>query len=181
MCFVLQRRTQKNIKIVENNFYLTAHKWSGFDTYFVLNKLPQWRSVVCLIKNGAVIVSLKIFKGYVDEKRKIPQYVHFRCSLLHIKDSFKKIGKNYNLQESLLKKELEHNEMYEDTWEEKESEWLLCLENDVLSTVFSYARYTMSMAELTGISMKNSLTLPSLAKKNFQPFKRWKVWTYLYL
>ena len=36
-------------KIVEYNVYLTAQKWSGFDSYVVLNNLPQWRSVVKLI------------------------------------------------------------------------------------------------------------------------------------
>ena len=39
--------------------------------------------------------------------------------------------------------------------------------NDVLSTAFFYARYTMGMEELTGFGMKNSLTLPSLANKYF--------------
>ena len=53
-------------KIVEYNLYLIAHNGSGFDSYVVLNNLPQWRSVVKLIKNGRGIVSLKIFNGYVD-------------------------------------------------------------------------------------------------------------------
>ena len=54
-------------KIVDYNLYLIAHNGSGFDSYVVLNNLPQWRSVVKPIKNG--IVSLKIFNGYVDEKK----------------------------------------------------------------------------------------------------------------
>ena len=72
-------------KIVKYNLYLLAHKGSGFDIYAVLNNLPQWRSVVILIENGAGIASLKIFSGYVDQTKKIPQYVHFRCVLLHQK------------------------------------------------------------------------------------------------
>ena len=52
-------------KIFEYNLYLIAHNGSGFDIYVVLNNLPQWRSVVKLIKNGAGIISLKIFNGYV--------------------------------------------------------------------------------------------------------------------
>ena len=79
-----------NNKYVEKNLYLHARKRSGFDSYVVLNSLPQWRTVVCLIKNGSGIVSLKIINDYVDRVKKIPQYVHFRCGLLHIKDSFKK-------------------------------------------------------------------------------------------
>ena len=77
-------------KIVENNLYLIAHNGSGFDSYVVLNNLPQWRNVVELIKNGAGIISLKIFNGYVDPVKKIPQYVHFRCGRVCINKSLKK-------------------------------------------------------------------------------------------
>ena len=47
--YVLQfKRESKKVKtkIVENNLYLIAQKESGFYSYFVLNKLLQWRSVV---------------------------------------------------------------------------------------------------------------------------------------
>ena len=81
------RRVEK--KIVEYNLYLTAHNGSCFDSYVVLNNLPQWRSVVKLIKNGAGIFSLKIFNGYLDEKKKIPQYVLFRCGSVHNNKSLK--------------------------------------------------------------------------------------------
>ena len=159
-----------NNKIFKYNLYLIAHKGSGFDSHVVLNNLPQWRTFE-LIKNGSGIVSLKRFNGYVDSVKKIPQYVHLRCGLLHIKDSLKNIGKSYKLQPCLLKQELEHHETYEDNWEEKENEWLPYPKNDVLSTVFSYARYSKGMEELTGFGMKNSLTLPSLATKYFNSLK----------
>ena len=142
---------------------MIAHNGSGFDGYVVLNNLPQWRSVDKLNKNGAGIVSLNIFNGYVDQNKKIPQYVHFTCGRVHINKSLRKIGESYKLQESLLKKELEHDEVFEDTWEDKENEWLPYVKNDVLSTAFCYARYTMGMEELTGFGMKNSLSSPSLA------------------
>ena len=83
----------------------------------------------------------------------------------------RKIGESYKLQESLLKKELEHGEIYEDTWEAKDNDWLPYVKNDVLSTAFCYARYTMGMEELTGFGMKNSLTLPSLANKYFNSLR----------
>ena len=83
----------------------------------------------------------------------------------------KKIGKSYKLQSCLLKQELEHDEIYEDSWEEKENEWLLYLKNDVLSTAFAYARYTTPMEELTGFGLKNSTTLPNLANKYFNNLK----------
>ena len=40
-----------NNKIVKYNLYLIAHKGNGFDSYVVLNNLPQW-GTVSLIKNG---------------------------------------------------------------------------------------------------------------------------------
>ena len=159
------------IKIVEYNLYLIAHNGSGFDSYVDLNNLLQWRSVVKLVKNGAGIVSLKIFNGYVDQNKKIPQYVHFRCGRVHINKSLRKTAESYKLQESFLKKELEHDENCEDTWEAKENEWLAYVKNDVLSTAFCYARYTMGMEELTGFVSKNSLTLPSLANKYFNSLR----------
>ena len=104
--FYHSKENQKNVKnkIVEYNLYLIAHNGSGSDSYVVLNNLPQWRSVVKPVKNGTGIMSLKIFNGYVDEKKKIPQYVHFRCGRVHINKSLKKIGESYKLQESLFKK-----------------------------------------------------------------------------
>ena len=111
-------------KIVEININLIAHNGSDFDTYVVSNNLPQRRSVVKLIKNGAGVISLKIFNGYIDQNKKIPQCVHFGCGRVHINNSLKKIGESYKLQESLLKKELEQDEIYEETWEAKENEWL---------------------------------------------------------
>ena len=61
-----------NNRIVKYNLYLIAQKGSGFDSYVILNNLPQWRTVVSLIKNGSDIVSLKIFNGYADPVKKIP-------------------------------------------------------------------------------------------------------------
>ena len=171
--YVLQNKGEprrSNIKIVKYNLYLIAHKGSGFDSYVVLNNLPQWRTVK-LIKNGSGIVSLKIFNGYVDQNKKNPIYVHLRCGLLHIKDSLKNIGKSYKLHPCLLKQELEHDEIFEDNWEEKENEWLPYLKNDVLSTAFGYARYSKGMEELTRFGMKNSLTLPSLANNYFNSLR----------
>ena len=54
---------------------MIAHNGFGFDSFAVLNNLPQWRSVVKLIKNGAVIVSLKRFDGYVDQKKFLKMYI----------------------------------------------------------------------------------------------------------
>ena len=48
------------------------------------------------------------------------------------------------------------------------------LKNDVLSTAFCYARYSKGMEELTGVGMKNSITLPSLANKYFNGLRHKK-------
>ena len=85
-----ERLKKSKMKIVECNLYLIAHNGSGFDSYRVLNNLPQWRSVVKLTKNGAGIISLKIFNSYVHQNKQIPQYVHFKCGRVHIKKSLKK-------------------------------------------------------------------------------------------
>ena len=68
-----------NNNIIKNNLYLIAHKGSGFDSHVALNNLTQWTTGVSLIKNGAGIVSLKKFNGYVDPVKKILQNVHFIC------------------------------------------------------------------------------------------------------
>ena len=49
---------------------------------------------------------------------------------------------------------MEHDEFYEDTWEARETEWLLFVKNNVLSTAFCYARCTLGMEKLTGFGMK---------------------------
>ena len=97
--------------------------------------------------------------------------MHFRCATVHIKSSLRKFGVSYKIQLSLLKQELENDENYEHNWEKKENEWLLYLINDVLSTVFSYARYTMGMEEIIEFGVKNSVKLPSLAIGYFSSLK----------
>ena len=171
MFYRSKENRKKTKKIVEYNLYLIAHNGCGFDGYVVIKKLPQWRKVVKLVKNGAGIISLKTFNGYVDLAKKIPQYVHFRCGRVNSNKSWRKIGERYKLQESLHKKELEHDETFEDTWEARENEWLPYVKNDVFSTAFCYARYTMVLEELTGFGTKNSLALPSLANNYFNSLR----------
>ena len=88
---------------------MIAHSESGFDSYVVLNNLPQWRIVGKVFKTGASIISLKIFNGSVDQMKKNPQNVHFRCGRVHIKKNLKKIRENYKQQSCLLEQELEHD------------------------------------------------------------------------
>ena len=119
-----KREAEKiNKRIVKFNLYFLPHNGSGFDSFIILNNFPQWKTVVSLIKSGSVIVvSLKRFNGFVDKNKKTPQYVLFRCARVHINIPLKRIGNSYKLQRRLLEQELKHDEIYEDTWEEKESE-----------------------------------------------------------
>ena len=48
-----------------------------------------------------------------------------------------RFGKTYKLQSRLLKHDLEHGEIFDETWEEKENEWLPYLKNNVISTAFA--------------------------------------------
>ena len=66
---------------------------------------------------------------------------------------------------------MEHDEIFEDTWEAKENEWLFYVKNEVLSTAFCYARYALVMEDLTRFGMKNSINLPSLANMFFSSLR----------
>ena len=97
---------------------------------------------------------------------KIPPYVHFRCRTVRINRSVKKIGISYRQPLLLSKQEIDHDEIHENSWENKD-EWLPYLKNDVLSTASSYSRYTKGMENLTAFEMKDSLTLLGLANEYF--------------
>ena len=56
-------------------------------------------------------------------------------------------------------------EIKADNWKQKKNEWLDCVKNDVVCTVFSYARYSKAMEDITGFSMKECLSLPGLGWK----------------
>ena len=85
-----ERKGKKN-ETVEYNLQLHAHNVSGFDTWIVLNSLSCNKRIVKLIKNGKDIIELKIFNGYIENRKKqIPQYLHFGCGMTHLNCSLKK-------------------------------------------------------------------------------------------
>ena len=135
-----ERRTSLNNKIVDYNLQLHAHNGSGFDTWIILNNLPCDRHTVGdIIKNGKGIIELKVFNGYIHiNNKQIPQYLHFRCGMTHLNYSLKKLRKTFELQKELLKTEINHNEVYSDTWKDKKSEWLPYVKNDVLCTMYCF-------------------------------------------
>ena len=168
-----ERRTSLNNKIVEYNFQLHAHNGSGFDTWIILNNLPCDKHIVGdIIKNGKGIIELKVFNGYIHKNNKqIPQYLLFRCGMTHLNYSLKKLGKTFELPKELSKTEINHDEVYSDTWKDNKSEWLPYVKNDVLCTAFSYARYIKAMEEITRFSMKDCLSLPGIGWKYFNSLR----------
>ena len=150
-----------------------AHNGSGFDSWVILNNLPCDKHIVGdIIKNGEGIIELKIFNGYFEQnKKQIPQYLHFTCGMTHLNYSLKKLGKTFKLQKELLKTEMKHEEVYSDTWKDKKDEWLVYVKNDVLCTAFCYARFCKAMQELTEFSMKDCLSLPGLGWKYFKSLR----------
>ena len=149
---------------------MIAHNGSGFDAWIILYNLPDWCSIASMIKTGKGIINLKILNGFVGGKngsKGKPQYITFVCSMNHLSSSLKKLGETFGLQKELLKQEMNHTEIYEDTWWDKMNEWLPYLKMDVLSLAFIYARYSMNMDSITGFGMKNCLSLPSLGWKYY--------------
>ena len=62
---------------------------------------------------------------------------------------------------------MNHEDVFSDTWRNKEDDRLDYVENDALCMAFSYARYKNFMQELTSFGMKDYLTLPGLGWKYF--------------
>ena len=160
-----EKRKVKN-KIGEYNLQLHAHNGSGFDTWIILNNLPCDKHIVNIIKNGKSIIEIKVFNGYIGKKQ-IPQYLRFRCGMTQLDYSLKKLGKIFRLQKELLKSEMNRDEVDGNNYKDKKDEWLDYVQNDVLCTAFSYARYCKAMEEITGFSMKDCLSAPGLGWKNF--------------
>ena len=88
--------------------------------------------------------------------------------MTHLNYSLKKSGKTFKLQKELLKTEMNHDEI---DYNVKINEWLPYVENDVLCTAFSYARYIKAMEEFTGFSMTDCLSLPGLGLKYFNSLR----------
>ena len=173
-CLKLKGEERKvNNKIVEYNLQLHAHNGSAFDTWIVLNNLPCDKHIVGdIIKKGKGIISLKIFNGYIYNGRKqISRYLIFRCGMTHLNCSSKKLGKTFKLPKEPLKTAMNHDDIDGDIYEDQKDIWLPCVKNDVLCTAYSYARYIKSMEEITGLSMKDCLSLPVLGWKYFNSLR----------
>ena len=150
-----ERKDKKN-KVLENNLQLYAHNGSGFDTWIILNNFPCDGSTVYIIKNGKSIIEFEIFNGYIQTNQKEnPQYLYFRCGMTHLNSSLKKLAKTFKLQHSLLKIEMNHDDVVGHNYKIRKHEGLDYVKEDVLCTAFSYAIYSKAMEEITGISLQD--------------------------
>ena len=62
---------------------------------------------------------------------------------------------------------MNHDEGDGNKYKDKKEEWLDYVKQDVLCTAFSYARHYKAMEEITGFSMKDSLSAPGLGWNYF--------------
>ena len=68
-----EEREVKN-RIVEYNLQIHAHNGLGFDTWIVLNNFSCDKHLVNIIKNGKIVIELKVFNGYIEKtKKQIPK------------------------------------------------------------------------------------------------------------
>ena len=72
------------------------------------------------------------------------------------------IGVVCSLQKDIFKKEMDHDEVFEDTLMNKKHEWKDYVKNDVLCTDFGNARYSKRMGEDIGFGKINRLKIFSL-------------------
>ena len=66
-----------------------------------------------------------------------------------------------------MKQEIDQTEICEDTWESHCDIWEPYLRMDILTLAFIHARYSMNIQSITGLGMKDCLSLPSLGWKYF--------------
>ena len=66
---------------------------------------------------------------------------------------------------------MKQNEYDENNRMHKKDKWLPYVKNDVLCTAYCYAKYSKSMQEITGFSMKDCLSLPGLGLKYFNSLR----------
>ena len=103
----------------------------------------------------------------IFEKNEIPQCLLFRCGMMQLNHSLKKLGKFFKLQHSLLKTEMNYDDVDGNSYKNKKREWLDYKKQYVLCSASSSDRYTKAMEEITGFSLKDSLLAPGLGWKYF--------------
>ena len=91
--------------------------------------------------------------------------------MTHLNYSLKRLGRTFKLQNEVLKNEMNHDEVDGNNYKDKKDEGLDYLKQDVLYTAFSYGRYCTTMEEITGFSLKDSLSAPGLGWRYFNSIR----------
>ena len=70
------------------------------------------KRIVNKTKNGKGNIELKVSNGFFEKnKKKIPEYLCFRCDMTHLNYSLKSLGRTFRLQKETLKTEIDHDEI----------------------------------------------------------------------
>ena len=150
-----------------------AHNSSGFDGWVVLNSLVKEITELKIIKTSRGLISLSFRCGVkIINTCEVPQYVKFTCSKSHMKGSLEKIGKEYGLQQELLKGEIEHSVINKNFSADLKYIWEPYLKLYLLCLAFIYARHSMEMQKMSGFGIKDCLTGASLGWKCFGTYNR---------
>lgn len=176
-------------KLSDTKLTLIAHNGSKFDSYLVLQKFNPSKPP---IKSAAGLVSLSFTNPYTSEslqrkckttfnkkqkmlgkkiiqntENKFLQSLTFRCSFNHIKSSLANMGKSFKIPSNLQKTSVDHTEITEDNWEQKQSEWEPYLRKDIVSLGTVVIKYSRVMEQLIGLNMTSSISSPSLSFKGW--------------
>ena len=71
----------------------------------------------------------------------------------------------------MLTSERNHDEIDGNFYKDKKDEWLDNVKNDVFCTSFCFAGYCKAVQDLTGLSMKDCLSVPGLGLKYFDSLR----------
>ena len=91
--------------------------------------------------------------------------------MTYLNYSLETLGKTFELPKLLWKTEMNHDDIDGNNYKDKKDFWLPYVKMDVLSTSYCYARYSKAMQEITGCSMIDCLSLPSLGFNYFNSLR----------
>ena len=98
---------------------------------------------------------------------KVYQKIDLRCSFQHVKTSLLKWGISFKIPKNIRKLEMEHSDINETNYIEKQPIWEPYLRNDILSLAACTLKYNTIMKNICHQSIQNNLTSSSLT------FKAW--------
>ena len=99
---------------------MIAHNGGEFDTLVVLIKLSNWYRIVKNTRNGKSFILPKVFNRNNENLKKkcVPQYITVICAMTGFNDSLNKMATPYALQKVLLIKEVNQEQIFEESWKD---------------------------------------------------------------